>query len=248
MESVPIGPHSTSLRATSAGPSPPRRNPMEDADSSVTRKRPRLDSGDRTHRSMSADRINTAPSAIEQARASLTPPHTGNLSRSTDKQTILSPTDRTPSKVTINVRDSTQTASPSRPVSDGAHVPHSLGNSEMDISGQAESSSVRIESRSSDVISVNSTPSRSPEIEVADIEDMNGESGKTKWRPLTSLNDAKDTQGALLEAFPFALRTEEPRHTVSLLGQAIEKSKLERCPDVVVLLTLYKIRSMTIRP
>ena len=226
MESVPIGLPSTLPRATSAGPSPPPRNPMEDADSSVTRKRPRLDSGDRTHRSMSADRITATPPTLEQARASFSPPRNENSSKVTDRQSILSPTDRTPSKVTINVRDPTvptQKESPSRPVLNGAHLPPSPDNNEMQTSGQTESS-IRIESRSSEVISVNSSPSRSPEIEVAEIEDMNEEPGETKWRPLTSLTEAKDTQGVILEAFPYGMRNRDLRQAVTFVGQALEKS------------------------
>lgn len=88
-------------------------------------------------------------------------------------------------------------------------------------------SSVRIESRSSDVISVSSSPSRSPEIEVAEVEDINAERGETRWRPLTSLIDAKDTQGALLDAFPYGVRDRLLRQTVILVSQAIEKSKWE---------------------
>lgn len=46
---------SVDLVQTSGTSSPPRRDSMEDADSTLTRKRPRLDSGSRATRSMSAD-------------------------------------------------------------------------------------------------------------------------------------------------------------------------------------------------
>lgn len=229
MESVPLGPPSTLTRATSAGPSPPRRNPMEDADSSVTRKRPRLDSGERTHRSMSADRITKAPSAQEHSPTPFTPTRGGSSAGLVDGHTFISQNDRTPSKVTINVRGPTHHESPSRPETNGTHEPAQSVKGEMDTAGQTDSSSsVRIESRSSEVISVSSSPSRSPEIEVAEVEDINAERGETRWRPLASLIDAKDTQGALLDAFPYASpRDRLLRQTVILVSQAIEKSKCE---------------------
>lgn len=96
----------------------------------------------------------------------------------------------------------------------------------MQTSGQTESS-VMIESRASDVISVNSSPGGSPEIEVAEIEDMNEEPGETKWRPLTSLTEAKATQVVLLDAFPYGMRNRDLRQTVAFVGQALEKSKLQ---------------------
>jgi len=52
---------SVDLTQTSGTSSPPRRDSMEDADSTLTRKRPRLDSGSRATRSMSADVIANGP-------------------------------------------------------------------------------------------------------------------------------------------------------------------------------------------
>ena len=224
MELVSIGPVRTPTRANSAGPSPPRRNSMEDADSSVTRKRPRLDSGDRTRRSMSADRIYPIPSEPSNARASLTPPRGNASPKHTGIASISPSADRTPSKVTINVRDPAPHISPTPPIANGAHLSTTSDKQDIPTSNQTESST-RINSMSSDVVSVTSTPARSPEIEVAEVEDMNQESGETRWRPLARLIDAKETQGALLDLFPYGHRQTNLRHTVTLLGNAFEKSK-----------------------
>ena len=116
----------------------------------------------------------------------------------------------------------------------------------MHTAGQPESSA-SIESRSSDVISVSSSPSRSPEIEVAEVEDINAERGETRWRPLASLLDAKDTQGALLDAFPYSVRDRHLRQTVLLISQTIEKSEYERPLNVQFILTSKKIPLMTAR-
>lgn len=226
MELVSIGSVPTPTRATSAGPSPPRRNPMEDADSSVTRKRPRLDSGDRTRRSMSADRICPTPSELGNARASFTLPRGDTPPKRIETNEIPPSADRTPSKVTINVRDPAPNTLPTLPITNGIDLSASSNKHDVKTPGQAESS-VRIGPISSDVISVTSTPARSPEIEVAEIEDMNQEAGETRWRPLARLIDAKETQGALLDMFPYVHRQSNLRNTVILLGNAFEKSKLQ---------------------
>lgn len=224
MESVSVGSPCTPSRATSAGPSPPRRNPMEDADSSVTRKRPRLDSGSLAHTSMSADRSTATPSGTETSQDVLLPAHDDSSSLAGEQVNSLHGADRTPSKVTINVRDRGQRSSPPLPVTNGAGVASSRGRGDSSVSRRAGSPR-KDDSPSSNVISVSSSPTRSPEIEIAEVEDMNEEFGETRWRPLVSLVDAKDTQGALLDAFPFLDRTRDLRQTVALIAQAFEKSK-----------------------
>ncbi len=193
---------------------------------------------------MSADRIRAAPSALEHTRAS-TPPRGGNFSRSMDGHNIPSTNDRMPSKVTINVRDSTQNGSASQQGMNGTQLPVPPDTEMLPPSTQMESP-IRIESGSSDIVSVDFSPTRSPEIEVADIEDMNDEQGETKWRPLTSLIEAKDTQGALLDAFPYTVSNQDLRQTVLLVSQEIEKSKSERFLDTELVLTVRKIRSMRV--
>ena len=224
MESVSVGSPSTPDRATSAGPSLPRRNPMEDADSSVTRKRPRLDSGSLAHTSMSVDRSTATPPGPEASQGPLTPAHDDSSSVVSEQQSALPGPDRTPSKVTINVRDPVQRSSPPLPITNGAGVTSSHGREEPRAFHNDEPCQIA-DSPSSNVISVSSSPPRSPEIEVAELEDMNEESGETRWRPLVSMVDAKDTQAALLDAFPYADRHGNLRQTVSLIAQAFEKRK-----------------------
>lgn len=110
------------------------------------------------------------------------------------------------------------------PVANGAGVASSQGRGDPPVSHPVGSPR-NDDSPSSNVISVSSSPTRSPEIEIAEVEDMNEEFGETRWRPLVSLVDAKDTQGALLDAFPFVDRTRDLRQTVALIAQAFEKSK-----------------------
>lgn len=173
---------------------------------------------------MSADRVRAAPSALEHSRAS-TPPHSGNHSKSTNEPYNSSPIDRMPSKVTINVRDPIQNASSPQMGVNGTDEPVPADKDKMPPASQVDSPG-EVEPGSPDVVSVEFSPTRSPEIEVADIEDMNDEPGETKWRPLASLLiQAKDTQGALLEAFPYSVPNRDLRQTVLLVSQEIEKSR-----------------------
>lgn len=130
-----------------------------------------------------------------------------------------------PSKVTINVRDPIQNASSSQMGVNGTDEPALADKDKMPPASQVDSTG-GVEPGSPDVVSVEFSPTRSPEIEVADIEDMNDEPGETKWRPLASLLiQAKDTQGALLEAFPYSVPNRDLRQTVLLVSQEIEKSR-----------------------
>lgn len=194
---------------------------MEDADSSVTRKRPRLDSGERTRRSMSADPLTSAASTFEP---SFTPRRGETLPAAARENAVPTPIDRTPSKVTINVRDPVQSGSAFVPVTNGAHVSVSSERGQPLNPNQMEPT-VRIKPQSSDVVSVVSTPTRSPEIEVAEVEDINEEPGQTKWRPLTNVMDGKDVQENLMKKFPYAGGARDVRETLRLLAGAIEKRK-----------------------
>ena len=91
----------------------------------------------------------------------------------------------------------------------------------------------KMDSSPSNVISVTSSPPRSPEIEVAEIEDMNDDSGETRWKPLisaTSMMDAKDIQQSVLDDFPYlGERSRNLRRTVSVLAQTFEKGECSSC-------------------
>lgn len=225
MDSVSVGPTCTPNRAAPVGPSPPPRNSMEDADSSVTRKRPRLDSGDRAHRSMSADRTTATPSELGAARDPATPvPH--ECSPAAGERQSFSTVDRTPSKVTINVRDPLHRGSP--PPRDAHSTSATIFDSteHVSIPDQADASSSNMaEPSSPNLRAPRSSSPGSPEIEVAEVEDMNEDSGETHWRPLVSVVDATITQRDLLDQFPYADRNGDLRVTMSLIAQAFEKRK-----------------------
>ncbi|KAL6717000.1 hypothetical protein ACLMJK_004914 [Lecanora helva] len=203
-----------------------QRGPMEDADPTSTRKRPRLDSGDRVHRSMSADPSRAASDDVAVGSAQETSLRADHTSEEPAPMIL------TPSKVTINVRESLDQTSPTRGSQhvDGAPpIPVADGNDEylanhVAVSREEESSSPK-------VISVTSSPAHSPEIEVAEVEDINGDPGQTKWKRLesmatvTSVQEAKDTQAALLDQFPHT-SGHTLKKTLGLLAVAFEKNDL----------------------
>lgn len=212
MESLPLVNPPTLSRAASAGP---RRNSMEDSDSSLTRKRPRLDSGSRSYRSMSADRIAPSTPTMESGAALTTPSRSGASLKETSESNTVPVLEGTPSRVTINVKDPahqdshlTSTAQEHRRRDD-----HDTDRDELASSSDLEPSK-RLTSPSPNIISPSSSPSRSPEIEVAEVEDINQEPGHTKWRTLGSLPDPASIRDDLWARFPCRDRTQNVLETV----------------------------------
>ena len=220
MESVLLGPPRTPSRATSAGPSPSQRSSMEDADSSVTRKRPRLDSGDRAYRSMSAEALRAI---AEPGHSTPSKGELGHIHRSPSQEPdYLSPPNRTPSKVTINVRD---------PTRNGRGDDVQPQTNTLDLPQTADRFVERgPDSDPPNAISISSSPTQSPEIEVAEVEDMDEDTGDTKWRPLVSVVGGEGSHEALLDSFPFALESNTLMEALTFIAQAFEKGNImQRC-------------------
>ena len=163
---------------------------MEDSDSTHLRKRPRTDSGDRAHRSMSAD-IPRPPSSTETLH------HGQPISdRSLPTSPTIAQTPITPTKVTLNLRESQSSPINQTPSTD----PDARLATSADRDGFK-----RNQSSSPRVVSVHSTPPGSPEIQVAEIEDITGEPSITRWRPLrNTFNEARAIQADLLMRFPYS--------------------------------------------
>ena len=204
---------------------------MEDTDASGTRKRPRLDSGDRAYRSMSADRLGDTPTDAGLVKAPTTPSHAHISSQTSETAGGLPSMSLTPSKeVTINVREPSTMTSPTQTSAHVGGTPSLRGGGGGDdVPSRPNDPPNKSNSSPSNVISVTSSPPRSPEIEVAEIEDMNDEPGETRWKSLisaTSLMDAKDIQQSVLEEFPYlGERGRSLRKTINALAQIFEKGE-----------------------
>jgi len=207
---------------------------MEDADPSSTRKRPRLDSGDRAHRSMSADPLGATPSNAGLAKAPATSPGGQPALQSSKAADGLPPLALKPSKVTINVREPAANTSPIQQITQTNVVSSIRGGGGGDaFSGTHQLSSAAVGSPSAKAISIASSPPRSPEIEVAEVEDMNDDLGETRWKSLasdttiTSAKEAKAIHTLLLDQFPHSSGQTGPalKQTVTLIAAALQKSK-----------------------
>ena len=219
MEVASLNAPSTADQASSARPSPRPRDYMDDSDSSLTRKRPRLDSGDRSYKSMSADELAATPSPLDQNQPS-------SESAQDDQATSMVPTpSQTPCKVTINLRGSDQSIS--QPLTSEAHqsTDPALPSRQQSLS-KADAASVAGGNSSPDVISVSSSPFQSPEIEVAEVEDIEDQPGETKWR---TLRDATDPQPRLLEGFPYHSLDRTFREDIDVIAQCIDHGGPKMC-------------------
>lgn len=227
-----LDPPRTPNREVSSEPCLARRDSMEDADSSVTRKRPRLDSGKRTFRSMSADKaVGASGSSEHEAPASL-PTHSRSvepeiLRTPSPIQKQLPPLDRTPSRVTINVRtpagpNSTANSSTGpEPDSGGPHT-GSHGSRAVD-SDNDVGKSANSAGNSPQAISISSSPARSPEIEVAEVEDMDQDPSETRWTSIVNIMGPDGTLETLFDTFPLSDRYPSLRETVAYITQMFEK-------------------------
>lgn len=206
MDSSSLNPPRTPVRASSRDVSPPQRNSMEDADSSVTRKRPRLDSGERAYQSMSAEPSSPRPGSSSEHDHNTFPStpslqHDENDTRELKAETTEHRLSGTPSKVTINVKDSNLSCS-----SQGSTAAPGHGSRpQAESSPQAEVLVGSENNASSPSTQWSPTPLGSPQIEVAAPEDMEGHMGPTVWlKPHEVQQEGNDLQEVLLSQFPHA--------------------------------------------
>ena len=212
-------PSTAADQAKSAGHSPRPRDYMDDSDSSLTRKRPRLDSGDRSYRSMSADELSNTPLQPDK--------NTPSSATAEHRQpgSIVSTPSQTPCKVTINVRESGQShaAPPSAETYQSTiGIPQDNQQPLPELSGALTNGHASSPDMP-DVISVSSSPPQSPEIEVAEIEDIGVQSGETRWH---TLGDARNIQEGLLERLPYHDHGRTFREDVVTINHCIEHGKL----------------------
>lgn len=164
-------------------------DPMEDTDPQSTRKRPRLDSGSRVCESWSTDEMSGRTAAA-------TAPVTA-ADGAADQEASAAAASRPASRVTINVKSPTTGSREleSGPVDDPAtsssssttlpDQSSSAGGAPPTQSQSADTSNTAAGQASNNAISLSSSPVQSPEIEVADVEDVDQDTNTTStWKPL----------------------------------------------------------------
>ena len=195
-----------------------RFHSMEDVDSSATRKRPRLDSGDKILQTMSThDSAIVQVSSIDHDQPPQDPKETLITSFSDSNADADRHLLQSPSKVTINVRDRGLDApSPSTsPPATGMSSPH-------DSLEQSTSSATIMPSTPPRIPTASPTPSRSPEIEVAELEEFDDDPRNTRWKSLHESN-ATDTLRELLALFPGTGQHRNALTAISQLNATLER-------------------------
>lgn len=196
-----------SFRASSEGPSPPPRSAKEDGDASATRKRPRLDSGDRTYRSLSAEASSVGSGLQKLRNMGKSSEKGGDSDAAMEEQSMTSPR----SKVTLNIKE--QSASS---LTNG--IKETQGQEQTEIPDSQESLS---KTQSMTPQSRSPSPLGSPEIEVAEPEDASDYIGPTIWmRP--GGKSIEERRLLHMDTFPMLHETEDWRHVITKIAMAFQ--------------------------
>ncbi|EGC41797.1 ubiquitin carboxyl-terminal hydrolase [Histoplasma capsulatum var. duboisii H88] len=237
MAASPLDSSSTPHPAAVAVDPPGSPNdPMEDTYTQATRKRPRLDSGNHSNESMTMsvpspssdsghygnDQLLSSGSLVPPAATSVPEPETPNPQRPS-------------SRVTINMKSPTlHDDSASHTVEETPAVSDQLQSEQSEQQEQHEQReqfqmSPDLTSHAQTAISITSSPSRSPEIEVAEVEDMDQDPSTSNWRSLEdALREEPDLvhmhdEVSLAESFPRLRQDCDVREAIEEIANYFER-------------------------
>ncbi|KAI9374010.1 hypothetical protein BJX61DRAFT_541164 [Aspergillus egyptiacus] len=218
MAAAPLESSSTPPDATSTDTTRPPSDLMEDTDPHSTRKRPRLDSGSGICETLSAPN-ETSASASQPA-----PDAPAALDQGAPVP------NRPASRMTINMKSPTTADNP-------PSSPEGTPSEEPNTEASAHHSS----EQAPNVVSLSSSPTQSPEIEVAELEDMDQDPNTTSWKSLgEALRDPAMPDVVqfrepvyLPDTFPSLDQDREPRENLEDMCVIIEKgmSRARSCFD-----------------
>ncbi|PWY93275.1 ubiquitin C-terminal hydrolase [Aspergillus sclerotioniger CBS 115572] len=217
MAAAPLDSSSTPPDAISTDSTRPLGHPMEESDPQSTRKRPRLDSGSRACESWSASN-ETAASRLSN--------HIPDAPATTAQE--ASPSSRPASRVAIKLKPPTSGDKMASAPEDSP-AEHSSGDLPAPSAGEA---GVDI----STAISLSSSPAQSPEIEVADLEDMDQDPNTSSWKSLgeamrePETPDVVQLQAPLTDTFPRIHMGNELRENLEEICAIIEKGSQHDIP------------------
>ncbi|KAK2791273.1 hypothetical protein FQN52_004949 [Onygenales sp. PD_12] len=203
-------------------------DPMEDTYSQSTRKRPRLDSGNHPHDSvpMSAPSPSSSgehpdPVASDSLVTAVpfTAPDPLTPQRPSSRVTINMKSPTLPDSSASHTSQETSTVTPSEPpIPDAPTEPAHQASPDTTLQTPA-------------AISITSSPAQSPEIEVAEVEDMDQDPSTSNWRSLDDVLRAPEEpelvriheQVSLVDAFPRFRRGIDTREAVDEISNLIER-------------------------
>ncbi|KAL2848825.1 hypothetical protein BJY01DRAFT_211397 [Aspergillus pseudoustus] len=216
MAVAPLESSSTPPDTTSTDTTRSPGDSMEEIDPQSTRKRPRLDSGSGVCESLST--VNETAVTV--------PKSTPDAPAVTDEEAPVS--NRPASRMTINMKSPTTPPTPTTPDN---HTPAS-DQSLVEESNPAASAQPMGE-QPTNVVSLSSSPAQSPEIEVAELEDMDQDPNTTSWKPLgEALRDPSGPDVVQLRTpepvdfpglFPSIGEDRGPRENLADISLTIEK-------------------------
>ena len=208
-----------------------RSDSLEESGSQQERKRPRLSASNHDQLSSEEALTDSGCPAPELPPATVAAPHSTRTHpvASTSQPSTMMPTSPSglPSKVTINTR-TLQTPSSSQLLSTPPQSPDTAGTSEQSTtgnSGPADTEGVaNMVTAPPDTISISSSPSRSPVIEAAELEDIDQAPAETRWTPITRFSSNLNRQEFpsprhVHRTFPFASINSSPGMVHELIPQ-----------------------------
>ncbi|KAL4889224.1 hypothetical protein BDV59DRAFT_187150 [Aspergillus ambiguus] len=209
MAAAPLESSSTPPDATPIDSTRPSGDFMEETDPQSTRKRPRLDSGSGVRETLSTD----------EASASRLSEPVSDAPAVTDKEPVQLPTSaRPPSRVTINMKSPSMDHPPTDLEDPSPQLSSTLPPGSPDETG----------AHPSNAISVSSSRTQSPEIEVAELEDMDQDPSASNWRSLDeALRDPEvvqlHDQPSLIDMFPRLRRDIDAVENLEEIAAILEK-------------------------
>ncbi|KAI4089364.1 MAG: hypothetical protein LQ344_005446 [Seirophora lacunosa] len=175
---------------------------------------------------MSADRTMGTTPDHQSDTAHTTSPESTLSTKVTSENNTKRALEGTPSRVTINVKDSTFRAASSVTPHQSGEKFYDLDSYKDELANSSEPEpSTKLTSPSPHMISPPSSPSRSPEIEVAEVEDMNQEPGNTRWRPLGDVPDPVKIRDHLWAIFPCRVPSQNVLETADELTRHFHQAQ-----------------------
>jgi ubiquitin carboxyl-terminal hydrolase 34 len=202
MAGTPLDSSSTSTPPGAVSPEDSTRmhgEYLEDTESESTRKRPRLDRGRVSGEAMSTE----GASPVPQAASPKTPDRN-------DRPSVQRPS----SRVTINMKSPSQAMASTQDLLLTGGLPEREDETQSEVANTPTTpteDATMAGAHSSTAISITSSPAQSPEIEVADLEDMDQDPNTSQWRPLGEALREQNTTGVFEVHEPFSLADQFPK-------------------------------------
>lgn len=221
MAGTPLDSSSTSTPPGAVSPEDSTRmhgEYLEDTESESTRKRPRLDRS-----TVSGEAMSTGGGASPVPR-----PASPKTPDRNERPSLQRPS----SRVTINMKSPSQAMASTQDSPSTGMLPereHETQPGIENVPTTPTEDTTMAGAHSSTAISITSSPAQSPEIEVADLEDMDQDPNTSQWRPLGEALREQNTADTVQIHEPFSLADQFPK----LRGNPDLRESLEETVNMI---------------